>query len=636
MDRSALTSLLEDAAELSAEPLQAEPRRLAELARRALSLGHPLLACEWLLARHALCQADPQLSYLLALAEVRIGGYREAVRWLAPLLDSADDDLDASLRVDAQSLAGRIAKDCWQRLPKGAARDKALDDAVTRYRQAWEESRDPFPGINAASLLRLRGDEAGSRLLATAVARRIESAADTLQPHWREATLGEAMLLLGRAQDAAGHYADAVRLAKPRHGDIAAMRRQLALLAAVLPEAVALRSVMRLPAVFAFTGHMVDPPGASRFRFPASLESAVADSIHARLHARNAGVGFCSAACGGDLLFIEAMLAQGAEVNVILPFERGDFVATSVAPGGEAWVRRFEEAMQRVNRVEYAVPERHLGDDALYAHAGRLIQGAARLRARDFDDEPRLLAVVDAGGGGGPGGSLDTVTSWSRVGLQVDTVDLAALRGPGDASASPTVFAERAVAENAAAPNSLHREVRSMLFADVVGYSKLSEEHTPAFLVGFLRRVAGLVDAMESRPELVNTWGDGLFMVFRDVVTAADFALSLRDMIASVDWTAEGLPTDIRLRIGLHVGPVYPAEDPLLHRPNVFGTQVTRAARIEPIAAADSVFISAEAAYALAADNQDRLCADYLGTLPLAKDYGSQPMYRLRRASDMA
>ena len=56
---------------------------------------------------------------------------------------------------------------------------------------------------------------------------------------------------------------------------------------------------------------------------------------------------------------------------------------------------------------------------------------------------------------------------------------------------------------------------------------------------------------------------------------------------------------------------------------------------IEPIAAADSVFISAEAAYALAANGQDRFCADYLGTLPLAKGYGSQPMYRLRRASDM-
>lgn len=81
---------------------------------------------------------------------------------------------------------------------------------------------------------------------------------------------------------------------------------------------------------------------------------------------------------------------------------------------------------------------------------------------------------------------------------------------------------------------------------------------------------------------------------------------------------------------------MYPAKDPLLHRPNVFGTQVTRAARIEPVAAAESVFISAEAAYALAAGGLDDLCADYLGTLPLAKGYGSQPLYRLRRAGDVA
>ena len=256
--------------------------------------------------------------------------------------------------------------------------------------------------------------------------------------------------------------------------------------------------------------------------------------------------------------------------------------------------------------------------------------------ARDFDDAPWMLAVTDAEGGGGPGGAIDTVSAWKSAGLAVDVVDLTQLRSEARVSVLETV---RAVPVREAgaldAGKVLHREVRTMLFADVVGYSRLSEEHTPAFLVGFLSRVAQLVDGMQPAPELVNTWGDGLFMVFADAMAAADFALQLRDMVTSVDWAAEGLPADLHLRIGLHVGPVYPADDPLLHRRNVFGTQVTRAARIEPIAAADSVFISAEAAYALAANGQDRFCADYLGTLPLAKGYGSQPMYRLRRASDM-
>ncbi|MCB1561195.1 MAG: DUF4071 domain-containing protein [Xanthomonadales bacterium] len=580
-----------------------------------------------------MCEGNPELGYLIALAEVRIGGYREATRWLAPLLDVS---LDTAQRIDVLSLAGRIAKDAWQRLPDGDAKNRALDDAAARYRQAWEESRDPFPGINAASMLRLQGDAEASTALAKAVQRRIDECSAAMEAHWREATLGEAMLLLGNADGAAEHYRLARETAGPRRGDIAAMRRQLALLARALPAADELRETLRLPVVLAFTGHMVDQASTERQRFPSTLEPAVAEAIKTRLDELGAGVGYCSAACGGDLLFIEAMLARGAEVNVTLPFAREDFVASSVAVGGEGWVSRFEAAMEKVSRIDYAVPERHLGDDALYGYATTLIQGAARLRARDFDDAPRLLALLDAEGGGGPGGAIDTVSAWKAAGLVVDLIDLARLRS---GAGLPLVDTHRAapVSEftSSGATEGLHREVRSMLFADVVGYSRLSEEHTPAFLLGFLTRVAQLVDGMRPAPELVNTWGDGLFMVFAEAMAAADFALRLRDMVTGVDWVAEGLPADLHLRIGLHVGPVYPADDPLLHRRNVFGTQVTRAARIEPIAATDSVFMSAEAAYALAANGQDLFCADYLGTMPLAKSYGSQPMYRLRRASDM-
>src|SRR5690606_19579852 len=143
-------------------------------------------------------------------------------------------------------------------------------------------------------------------------------------------------------------------------------------------------------------------------------------------------------------------------------------------------------------------------DDALYAHAARLTQGAARLRARDFDDVPRLLAALDAGGGGGPGGSLDNVAAWEAAGLPVDRIDLAGLQ---ESRSAPAVdIAEPGlvpVAERYPRPNALRREVRTMLFADVVGYSRLSEEHTPAFLLGFLGKVAELVDGWQPGPELV-------------------------------------------------------------------------------------------------------------------------------------
>ena len=44
----------------------------------------------------------------------------------------------------------------------------------------------------------------------------------------------------------------------------------------------------------------------------------------------NAGIGFSSAACGTDILFLEAMIARGAAVHIVLPWPADEFVKTSV------------------------------------------------------------------------------------------------------------------------------------------------------------------------------------------------------------------------------------------------------------------------------------------------------------------
>ena len=44
----------------------------------------------------------------------------------------------------------------------------------------------------------------------------------------------------------------------------------------------------------------------------------------------NAGIGFASAACGSDILFLEAMLARGGTIHIVLPWPAEEFVKTSV------------------------------------------------------------------------------------------------------------------------------------------------------------------------------------------------------------------------------------------------------------------------------------------------------------------
>jgi hypothetical protein len=137
---------------------------------------------------------------------------------------------------------------------------------------------------------------------------------------------------------------------------------------------------------------------------------------------------YTSAACGADILCIEAALEQGAEVNVVLPFDRDDFVRTSVAVGGEGWLARFDGALARVARVIPATHESHLGDDVLFEHAAWLLEGLAALRASQLQTAPSLLCVIDAAAGGGIGGTLSAFLRWQRHFGPPQVIELGELR----------------------------------------------------------------------------------------------------------------------------------------------------------------------------------------------------------------
>ena len=131
-----------------------------------------------------------------------------------------------------------------------------------------------------------------------------------------------------------------------------------------------------------------------------------------------------------------------------------------------------------------------------------------------------------------------------------------------------------------------------MFFADVVGYSKLSEMEVAHFIQEFLGYLAEEMETYPYKPLTRNTWGDAFYFVFASVEDAAQFALTQRDLIRDTDWAKRGLPPDINLRIALHTGPVYRFTDPLIKQLNFSGSHVSRAARIEPITPPGQVYAS--------------------------------------------
>jgi tetratricopeptide (TPR) repeat protein len=613
-----------------------------------LEQGAPWDACDAFreaVDRHA---HDVDLLYFGALAHARSG----AIHAARALLDRAEAASPKSDRLtDILSLRGRLWKDAYHRAPDAPGATGLAERARDEYLANYEREHDPFPGINAATLSWVLGDRAQAQRIAKEVANHLAHQAAP-RNFWDIATAGEAELLLGQFDEARESYAAAYRAAAGDAGSIATMRRQVNLLARALPEARDIASVLPVPDVVAFAGHMIDAPDRPVPRFPAALAPAVAEALSEHLSRLHQPIVYTSAACGADLLFVETALERGAEVNVVLPFDRDDFLRTSVAVGGDDWIARFDAALARATRVIMATEESHLGDDVLFEHAAMLLEGFTVLRAAQLETTPAMLCVIDAESKGLLGGTHASFERWRRNIGTAQTIDLAKLRvtRKGDPQRSEAnrhrersegavVVSDRQPPSNsrllADSPRNdmprSQRTMKTMVFADFAGSSRLHDAMAPLFQERFWKIAAGEIEASRAKPLLATTWGDALYVVFDSPRDGAVFALSFLARMGEVDWTAVGLPDSSSVRIALHAGPVFCGFDPIMGRDNYFGSSVTKCARIEPVTPPGMVYASEAFAATLAATGQNEFALEYVGQLGLAKGYGASRIYRLER-----
>ncbi len=546
------------------------------------------------------------------------------------------------------SLAG-VFREAW--LASGSRAD--LEHCRELFLRAFHISNAPRDGIDAAVTSWLLGDHEGARELARRVRDRVSHAETdlTLSPEERYqmlATVAEAHLLLGEVQDALASFAWASTLEGIHYGSTVAALKQLALLqegGLAVPDAVF--DVIKPPTVVVFTGHALDRPGEGP-HFPPELEAAVRAEIAKSLDELGAQVGYSTAACGSDLLFIEAMLERGAEVNVVMPYAIDDFIAENVRYGGSRWEMRFRNALKLANTVTYATEERYLGHGMLYRFANQCLHGLATLRATFLRTAPYLLAVWDMMPGSLAGGAADFIDQWEDI-SRLRIIDLDGLLQQNPDLAGDSMPAMPDLDGDQDEEQGEGRVIRSMMFCDIAGYSKLKEEHTPVFL-DFLRIISEGMAELEHQPLAINTWGDAIFAVMDKATPMAEYAQTLQEMVLKADEElADRLPHPLSLRISLHAGPVFQAIDPICGRQNFYGSHINRAARLEPVTVIGHVYATQQFVAVLTAEQSamrseaqnrgedfvERFACEYVGVLSLAKDFGKQTVYHLRRRVPM-
>jgi adenylate cyclase len=130
------------------------------------------------------------------------------------------------------------------------------------------------------------------------------------------------------------------------------------------------------------------------------------------------------------------------------------------------------------------------------------------------------------------------------------------------------------------------RRLRAIMFADVVGYSRMmamDEQDTTTRVAQLIRKSEEL--GVKYKGELVQARGDGLFFLFDSVVDAVRLASEVQKL---AEKESKSLPDEkkVLLRIGVHMGDVIQVTNQYV------GDSVNIASRIESNASTGSVCIS--------------------------------------------
>lgn len=138
------------------------------------------------------------------------------------------------------------------------------------------------------------------------------------------------------------------------------------------------------PLVIVAAGRRVDAPGTHPSHFPLAEVERVSRELRARLRECGPGHVVASAACGADLLLLEAALERRIPYTVVLPFDPPAFRALSVVDRPGDWGPRFDRVLADAARVlvldprpRTKPPDRVEADDA-YEAATRALTATAR------------------------------------------------------------------------------------------------------------------------------------------------------------------------------------------------------------------------------------------------------------------
>ena len=611
------------------------------LCERLIDVGEFLLAHDVAKAGLKVHQNHKILSQRASHALCKAGSPFLATQVLEELVSSGVRD------VETQSLLASAYKDLCENTTDPTKKQHYADLAIARYEQGYfskdamleGDGHTPdnlyYPCINVAFMHFVCMNYDKAREYAETARKICQEIIDKDHAnYWVQATIAEAYLLLGSIDESLSAYSKAVSLEDAKPSYIASTRKQALQISSLYEEDTIHNRVLEaFPTlgIVACSGHLIDNPGKRR-RFPQEAEAIVRQKIDERLDKLNSTCGYSSAACGTDIIFLEAMQERGGETHIFLPFSKEKFIQTSVHREGTDWIKRFERTLDHATSVHYVTSEGYYGDDTLFSFCNDVMLGFAAMRGRGLSEDPNLLLFWD-GNPGETGGTGEIANSWRETFNEPEVInanEVLELLDDNFVPALPSGDTKPIFMQSFGESVAAMRSVKTMLFADVEAFTKVDEDKTTQFVEVFHGNVSRMMEELGCVPAFLNSWGDSFFAVFDNLSDALKLAMAIRDFFSNGRWEELSSDGKLDVRISMHAGPVYEEFDPILKKRNFFGRHVNQAARIEPIVLPGSVFVS-ETVAALISYMYHEFDFEYAGNLELAKDFGAYPVYILQR-----
>lgn len=565
----------------------------AEQARRS---GNDL-RCHDLLARAAKRGLQSRrMDYLRILTLANLGNTPLALEHYRGLV-LAPDDVDE----DWMALQGRLEKDLAQQATDPTEAQAHYLHSADAYASTFLRWRGAYSGVNAATMYCLAGRAEQARRMALTTREMLAHeapAADPVPAFYHHVTVAEIALHLGDFTACAESLRAADRLLV---GDITRRGRTLKQLRRLCRHLQIDESVLdplRLPTLV-----LLRRSAGSRLAYERDTAPPIelGDALSAGMPV------FLSLLDPLDLQLAQALLERGLVLYPVLALPQRELHSEWTRCWGDASALQLQQILTRAQPMAVVPGFLDSERDWCTRQLDSTALGASLLTARRLGCRWQLMSV-----------SLDDDSVSGVSGVRCRSVKLSAEQ-------------QRLACLQQASGASPGRRMVGILFADFVGFRRIADADMPRFWREVMITLISHLAHYGERVLHAATWGDALHVITDNATAAADIAADVQQLMEAQRQQQSGTLSALELRIAAHYAPAFEETDPLRQTPVFYGSQISFAARIEPVTPPGTLFGSDTFVARLALESPERFSADYAGELELAKKHGAHPLFAVRR-----